>query len=236
MTEQQRDFKLQDLTKRSTHIFQPQDQHLRTMLVPFTAINPTPASPKTEKHQRDTMFQVVGLQDITKSGIQYIELLMELLDSNDGFADRQRGAGGQGTRGGRANGRANGGGTRQRVITSVDVNDDGDGQGVNQQTNGFFVGGRRNFKLTLQDAFGNLCYAFEREELNFLRNGETGGQLYPVKMGSKLLVRSGAELVYNSFWLRNTDVVFLGGEVEKMNYRLYERELQRIKDSIGYRF
>ncbi|GMM28392.1 Rmi1 protein [Martiniozyma asiatica (nom. inval.)] len=155
-----------------------------------------------------TLFQIIDIRDVYKSTLSYIELLRGLVDRNEGLVDRQRGLGS-----------ANSLRKNDTVINSVDLDEN------NQDE----VKGSKMFKLTLQDAYGNLCYAIEIEPLHFLRKSS---DLYPVKLGSKVLIHKGCQVCLNTIILRNTDIRFVGGEIEKWNYKLAERMLLKFKDEL----
>ncbi|ONH74617.1 hypothetical protein BOH78_2372 [Pichia kudriavzevii] len=87
--------------------------------------------------------------------------------------------------------------------------------------------------LTLQDCFGNTCYAYENEPLGFLR-GERSKGIFRVQLGSKLFVRKNARVSFNALHLKNEDVKFLNGFIKELNYKLYERKLKELKEEINY--
>ncbi|KAH3666759.1 hypothetical protein OGAPHI_003208 [Ogataea philodendri] len=193
--------KSQDLTK-------VRPESLRAVLGPFKpAAESLP--PYSSALEADTVFQIVEVRDTTKSNIAYIERLVELIDANEGFYDRQN--------------RSKP--TRQKVIRSADVNGDAHEHLPPPVYSSMY-------RLTLQDAHGNLCYAYEIEPLPFLR---ATADLYPIKLGSKLLVYKGTTVMLNAtLHLGANTCRFLGGELPHMNYKLYQRELEKFKHQIDY--
>ncbi|KAG7842755.1 hypothetical protein KL941_004785 [Ogataea angusta] len=152
---------------------------------------------------------IVAIRDVSRSAVSYIESLAELIDANEGFYDRQT----------RSRPR------KQRVIRSANVDGDAHEHWPTQTAT-------PTYRLTLQDAHGNLCYAHEIEPLPFLRSSP---DLYPVRLGSKLLVQKGATVVFGSaLQLTPSTCRFLGGELPHMNHDLYRRELQNFKREINY--
>ncbi|QPG77125.1 hypothetical protein FOA43_004529 [Brettanomyces nanus] len=155
------------------------------------------------------------------SNIRYIETLTQLIDINTSFADTQHVT------------------SVDRVIRAVDVENttnatdytspDSESRDDDLSINP----NRRFFKLTLQDAIGSICYGFEFESLKFLH---ANNSLYPVPLGSKLIVKEGLTTVtFDCLQLTNLNTEYLGGEIDRMNFQLYERELSRLKKEINYK-
>lgn len=218
-----RDFRIQDIYKdKQALVFNGPNAKYRNYLVEFKPQDYTDESSEIAKPVRlyyNILFQIVGIRDVTVSTIELIDTLTELIDVNASFTDMQRSR------------------LKERhVIRSVNVSqDDNSSEQINKDTGYGCVHGnlnRRVFKLTLQDSNGNLCYGFETEPLKFLRTNEG---LYPVALGSKLIVKGGlTTTLFNCIQLTNINTQFLGGDIPRMNYKLFEKELKRLKDEIGY--
>ncbi|VEU22061.1 DEKNAAC103056 [Brettanomyces naardenensis] len=187
---------------------------LKNYLVEFKPREPVTADPW--RLDRNTLFQIVDVRDISLSTVRYIDTLTELIDVNSSFADMQR--------------------TRtksKRVVRSVNVdNEDGEDHLDDTADNDTSIAaGNRLFRLTLQDYHGNLCYGFEQEPLLFLR---ANNGLYPIPLGSKLIVKGGlTNVIFNCIQLTNLNTEYLGGEIDRMNFGLFERELGKMKKEIG---
>ncbi|ODV86811.1 hypothetical protein CANARDRAFT_6379 [[Candida] arabinofermentans NRRL YB-2248] len=215
----QADFRFQDLTDRNNLSFKPQEQFLRSALSAFKPPQIV-VSGNSDNHvevlDKDIMFQIIGLTDLTRSGVSYIESLTELIDANEGFYDRQKKSG---------NGKQN-----NKLIRSANVGDDDEGHEASYDA--VVEVGKRLYRFTLQDSLGNLCYAYEIEPLHFLR---LNSDLYPIKLGSKLMIKKGTTILFKScFQLTAKSCQFFGGEIKKLNYNLYQRELEKWKKELNY--
>lgn len=157
-----------------------------------------------------TLFQILDIRNVYKSNIVYLDELTGLVDINSSLVDRQR-----------MKFPAN-----SSIVNSVNI-DDGD---TGNDLADFNVAGKKLFKLTLQDSFGNLCFGFEVEDLNFLRRN---GDLYPIKLGSKIIVKMGTNVCLNTIMLKNENVEFIGGEIPSLNVNLFERMLKMFKNNLS---
>ncbi|OBA14022.1 uncharacterized protein OGAPODRAFT_10659 [Ogataea polymorpha] len=147
---------------RSLDLTKARCDGVKHLLIPFVPVaEPTP--PYVSALASDTLFQIVAIRDVSRSAISYIESLVELIDANEGFYDRQT----------KSRPR------KQKVIRSANVDGDAQEHWPTQAAS-------PTYRLTLQDAHGNFCYAHEIEPLPFLRSSP---DLYPVRLGSKLLVQ-----------------------------------------------
>lgn len=156
------------------------------------------------------LFQILDVKDVYKSDIVYIEELRGLVDINSSLVDRQRTKLPSNT----------------RIVNSVNVDENENEEKADGES---YAVGKRLFKLTLQDSFGNLCYGFEIEDLNFLRRN---GDLYPIKLGSKIIVKNGTNVCLNTMMLKNENVEFVGGEIISLNINLFERMLEIFKTNL----
>lgn len=178
------------------------------MLVPCSFIFQQVDKNNTEFPLDSTiLFQILDVKNVYKSDIMYIEELNGLVDINNSLVDRQRMKL-----------------PNTNIVNSVDIEAV---EGENSADPG--ASGKKLFKLTLQDSFGNLCYGFEVEELNFLRRN---GDLYPIKLGSKVIIKKGTKVCLNTIMLKNENVEFVGGEIPKLNERLFERMLVKFKGNL----
>ena len=213
-----KDFRYQDIFRDRAKLafMKSADRRYKNYLVPY-AINPdAEMSTSVQRINQNILFQIVGIRDVSVSIIHYIDRLTELTDVNSSFADKQR----KGNTG------------AAKVVRAVDVEREDEDEDALEDESRSKNFDRRLFKLTLQDAFGNLCYAMETEPLQFIRRS---GQLYPVPLGSKLLVKGGlASSLFGCIQLSTRNTKYLGGELDYMNYKLFERELARLKKEVRY--
>ena len=203
---------------KSTLTFHEPRRECKNYLVPFRhcLAEPTP----NDKLQDTTLFQIVDLRDITQSVLSMIEGLKLLIDVNESFQDRQRARTGPG-----ASKKQNS--KPRATIDSVNTDEN-----LGQQGTTLYGGWSSSYRLTLQDCFGNTCYAYEVEPLGFLRKRSNG--FFPIKLGSKIVVNSGTRIIFNTLQLKNENIEFLGGYIMKLDYRLYERKLKELKEEIHY--
>lgn len=171
-----------------------------------------------DKLRETTLFQIVDIQDTSKSVLSEIEELKRLVDINESFYDYQK--------------FGNADNKKKKKRTTIDVNLEEDENEIDDNfMNDKNYIPKRVFRLILEDCFGNICYAYEQEPLNFLRNNN---QLYPIKLGYKILVYKDAKIIFNTLQLRNLDIKPLGGEIDKLNYKLHERKLRELKLKLSY--
>lgn len=199
-------FIFQDIHKeRELLIFHSSQLVFKNALVPYRhcLAEPTPS----EKLQQDTLFQIVDVRDTSVSVLSLIEDLTVIVNANESFQDHSKFA----TKAPRV---------PRVAVTEVDVNETEDDSLMNDDS---AVSSNHIYRLTLQDCFGNTCYAYENEPLGFLR-GER----------SKLFVRKNARVSFNALHLKNEDVKFLNGFIKELNYKLYERKLKELKEEINY--
>lgn len=190
----------------------------KNYLVPFRhcLAEPTP----NDKLNETTLFQIVDLRDTTKSVLSMIEGLKVLVNVNDSFQDRQRAGLGSAKSKIRSS-------KPRATINSVNTDEE-----VPETGAALFGNWGASYRLTLQDCFGNTCYAYEVEPLSFLRKRSNG--FFPIKLGAKIVVHSGTKIIFNTLQLKNENVEFLGGHIMKLDYRLYERKLQELKEELNY--
>lgn len=212
-----KDFRFQDIYKDRARLTftKGTDQRYRNYLVPYELDRNKEMPTSMQRINQNILFQIVGIRDVSVSIINYIDRLTELTDLNSSFADRQR----KNT-------------SASKVVRAVDVGKEDEDEDALEDESRLKKFDHRLFKLTLQDAFGNLCFGMETEPLQFLRRS---GQLYPVPLGSKLLVQGGlTSSLFGCIQLSARNTKYLGGELDYMNYELFERELVRLKKEIHY--
>lgn len=205
---------VQDIYKDRTQlIFHPIQETFKGALIPYTHCLAETENLTTLND--NTLFQIVDVRDTTVSTMSLIDTITDMINANEGFQDHYKGN------------RA----TRHRpIITSVDINDD---HNEPPETENVHINNNVIYRLILQDCFGNLCYAYEEEPLQFLRGPNTKG-IFRIELGSKLLVHGGTKVSINTLHLKNENISFLGGRIIKLNYNLYKRKLKELKDEIGY--
>lgn len=209
-------FIFQDIHKeRELLIFHSSQLVFKNALVPYRhcLAEPTPS----EKLQQDTLFQIVDVRDTSVSVLSLIEDLTVIVNANESFQDHSKFA----TKAPRV---------PRVAVTEVDVNETEDDSLMNDDS---AVSSNHIYRLTLQDCFGNTCYAYENGPLGFLR-GERSKGIFRVQLGSKLFVRKNARVSFNALHLKNEDVKFLNGFIKELNYKLYERKLKELKEEINY--
>lgn len=197
-------------TKRSTLTFLDSQALYKQYLIPFRNCLAEPTS--NDKLHEHTLFQIVDVRDINKPILSIIEHLKVLIDINETYQDRQRT--------GKPKDKP------RSAINNVDLDEEHP-----IANNNISVPGSCIYRLTLQDGFGNLCYAYEAEPLTFLKQHDDP---FSIKLGSKLVIYANAKIIFNTLHLKNCDVKFLGGCIDKLDYKVYERKLKELKEEIGY--
>ncbi|KAK6458565.1 uncharacterized protein RJT20DRAFT_131731 [Scheffersomyces xylosifermentans] len=68
------------------------------------------------------------------------------------------------------------------------------------------------YKLLLRDSHNNYCYGYEVEPLGFLRNSssQSTGTPLPIRLGGRLIVKSGCLIQQGVLLLRNRQCNYLG--------------------------
>lgn len=208
---------LQDIFHEKDALVWPEKLYemYKSTLIPFSYGLAEPVEEETLK--KDTLFQIVDITDISKSTISMIDTLTDLTDVNEGFYDLSS--------------KSKLRGRRRTTINEVNVNEvekevlAGDTSQPNQGS---------VYRLTLQDCFGNLCYAYEHKPLSILRNPSCHG-LFRLKLGYKLVVCKGTKIIFNTLHLEDANIKKLGGSIDKLNFKLYERKLKELKAAIAYK-
>lgn len=180
----------------------------QSALVPCSFIFQEVDSTRTEfELDHDIIFQIVDIKDIHKSDMAYIDELNGLVDINRSLVDKQR---------------ITHLPKNKQIINRVNIDTQDE-----EDTFSPSFSGKRMFKITLQDSFGNLCYAVEIEDLNFLR---TNGDLYPISLGAKIIIKKSTKICLNTIMMKNENVEFLKGSIEILNVKLFERMLDFYKN------
>lgn len=208
---------LQDIYQERDALVWPEKLYemYKTTLIPFSYGLAEPVEEETLK--KDTLFQIVDITDISKSTISMIDTLVELTDVNEGFYDLSS--------------KSKVRGKRRVTVNEVNLNETDKEvllDDTSQPTQGSV------YRLTLQDCFGNLCFAYESKPLNILRNPSCHG-LFRLKLGYKLVVCKGTKIIFNTLHLEDANIKKLGGSIDKLNFKLYERKLNELKNEIDYK-
>lgn len=166
--------------------------------------------PNTDKITKETLFQIVKLENISQSKLAKLDDLLAADDMDAVGADRLRGR-------------------QPRIIRNINVDDQVNDNG--QQDQIYTVSNQNDmFKLLLQDCFGNLVYGIELEKLPFLtgKNYKSG---FPIQLGSKLMINN-AEIVGGVIFLKPSNVEFLSGMVQPWNIDLNKRHIADLKEGL----
>lgn len=212
-------FLLQDIFEEKSSLqFTNAQENLKEYMKPFKNCLAEPIP--IDKLNETTIFQIVDLRDTTKSILSTIESLQILVDANESYQDKQR------------TGKSNS--LPRRIINDVDSEDESNNLGNKNEKNNNSMNNLNNsnngpFRFTLQDCFGNTCYAYESEILDFPSRNES---FFPVKLGSKIIVYSGTNIMFNALHLKNENIKFLGGYINKLRYGVYERKLKELKEEL----
>lgn len=88
----------------------------------------------------------------------------------------------------------------KKMVREVNIDDDGP-----------IVSAFDVYKLLLQDSHKNVCYAFEKEPLRFLRDQrQSTGTPLPIRLGGKLLVKKDTPVWNGVLFLENRQCTYLG--------------------------
>lgn len=212
-------FLLQDIFEEKSSLqFTNAQESVKEYMKPFKNCLAEPIP--IDKLNDTTIFQIVDLRDTTKSILSTIESLQFLVDANESYQDKQR------------NNKLNA--LPRRIINDVDSEDESNDLDNNNKKDNTLINNSNTsnngpFRFTLQDCFGNICYAYESEILDFPSRNES---FFPVKLGSKIIVYSGAKIMFNALHLKNENIKFLGGYLDKLRYGVYERKLKELKEEL----
>jgi hypothetical protein len=152
----------------------------------------------------ETLFQIIALQNCSKSLVDQLDELLCHEDVEGVGADRLR--------------------FGNRLVRQMNVEED-EPTPVTTINNATSL-----FKLTLQDCDGRYIYAIEQEKLAFLtsKNIRTG---FPISLGAKLLVKD-AEVVSECLLLKSQNVEYLGGVVPEWNADLAKRHASFLRSEL----
>jgi hypothetical protein len=203
-------FLLQDIYYERDCLNFPLTEEHKSTLIAFRhcMAEPTP----NEILKEDTMFQILDVRDPTRSTMSMIEELTNLVNSNEGFYDRS------------SMRTFNSAKSRRIAVNEVDINEEQEDMNAKvQAATGTII------RLSLQDCFGNLCYAY-------LYDGypSNTANIFKVHLGSKIVIYKGAKLSFNTLHLTRENYKFLGGHIKKYNFELYKRKLKELKNEIQY--
>lgn len=208
---------LQDIFNERDSLVWPERLYemYKSTLIPFSYGLAEPVEEETLK--KDTLFQIVDIRDVSKSTLSMIETLTDLIDANEGFHDVSS----------KAKIRLK----KRLTVNEVNVNE----KDAEVMIEDMSVPNQGSiYKLTLQDCFGNLCIAYEHTPLSILRHTSCHG-LFRLKLGYKLVVCKGTRIIFNTLHLEDGNIKKLGGSIDKLNFRLYERKLKELKAEIDYK-
>lgn len=164
--------------------------------------------------ERDTLFQIVFLENVSHSIQDQYDELMSSYDVEGVGADRLKY-------------------TRQRVVRQINVEGDEQGNPQEQEVKqgNTINNSNATFKLTLQDTSGNVAYGIELGKLSFL-SGKNFSSGFPIQLGTKLLVKAGTKLFKGVLLLNQDNVEFLGGLVPEWNQDLQQKHMTYLKKRI----
>lgn len=166
--------------------------------------------PKSDKITRETLFQIVKLENISQSKMAKLDELLAADDMDAVGADRLRGR-------------------QPRIIRNINVEDQANDNEPQDQLQ--TVSNQNNmFKLLLQDCHDNLIYGVELEKLPFL-SGKNYKSGFPIQLGSKLLINN-ADIIGGVLLLKPSNVEFLSGMVQSWNIDLNKRHIADLKEGL----
>ncbi|CAI4806844.1 BPK_HP2_G0053160.mRNA.1.CDS.1 [Saccharomyces cerevisiae] len=144
---------------------------------------------------RELLFQVLMVENITKSKLTQIDDIKTKLDPKKQKVDRLR-SGAQGN-----------GAKKYEVITQVDMEDDGNvadnncAKENNSNNNSSAAKNKAVFKLTLQSKSGDVFFAINSTPISWSS----------CMLGSKIVILPGTVFNRGVFILKDSQVIFLGG-------------------------
>ncbi|KAH3672903.1 hypothetical protein WICMUC_003990 [Wickerhamomyces mucosus] len=200
-----------DITKINTLIFDENPKSQRAK-----AASKHTVDRNASKIIHETLFQIVGVTNISLSKSSQIDEIMSMLDSSSVGADRLKYS-------------------KNKIVRNVNVEEDNDSSTTamannDQNDNSGISCANCYFKLTLQDSSGNLIYAVEIEKLPFLSSQVFKSGL-PIHLGSKLLIK-GASIVEGVIFLMQDNVEFLSGLVPEWNKDFAKRHLVFLQNEL----
>ncbi|ODV63111.1 Rmi1p ASCRUDRAFT_6689 [Ascoidea rubescens DSM 1968] len=169
---------------------------------------------------KPVLFQILFIDNIKQSKFNQIDNWLEfqnpLAVSTDKLRNSKKGSG------------AN---RNNRIIKSVDLSNDND-----TDSNSLTDTSSLNaiYKLTLQDSQGNLCYAFELENLDFLHSSDRSSianallNPLPVPLGSKIIVYN-CLVLEGTLMLNNKGTEYLGGQLLVLNDNISSKVIKNFK-------
>ncbi|EGV62312.1 hypothetical protein PSN45_001038 [Yamadazyma tenuis] len=180
------------------------------------AFNPQEFANKPSDQTRlPVAFNVIHVDDISKSKIAKLEEWMKYKDPNEVGVDRLN---------------RSGAGTNQHIIREIDVSDNDNARLM--ETTSLFDSSV--YKLTLRDNFDNYCFAYEyNDKLPFLRTGST--LPIPIKLGGKLIISSGATVANGALLVDRKVCKYIGVDesselVKALNSNLVEKSINILQN------
>lgn len=204
-------FRIQDIYRERESLNNYSEYTATLIAFPNCLAEPIP----NDALKSDTMFQIVDVRDPSVSILSTIEQLTNLVNLNDGFHDRSSKLANTGSNK-----------KRKKIINEVNINED------EQESNSYYnqnSSGKLG-RLTLQDCFGNSCYAY-------VYNGPLSEKLNDIlnfTLGSKLIVYKGTRISFNTLHLRAENYKNLGGFIKRLNFEVHKRKLKELKLELQY--
>lgn len=142
---------------------------------------------------RDLLFQIMMVENISKSKVTQIDDMKTTIDPRNQRVDRLH------------NSNPNGPSKKYKVINEVNIEED-DGNG-STESNGVIGGEKVIYKLTLQSRSGQIFYAINLKPIS-----------WPLAvLGSKIVIKKGTKFSRGMFLLAEDNAIFVGGMVKKWN-------------------
>ncbi|CAK9439334.1 uncharacterized protein LODBEIA_P35060 [Lodderomyces beijingensis] len=154
------------------------------------------------------LFHVMWVENISRSRLNQLDEWREHVDPNNASADRLK---------------------KNKVIREVNMDD--------QDSSGPPEGSCIVYKLLLRDNANNFTYAYEQEPLPFLRR-ETTGTPMPIKLGGRILVKQGTQILRGALLLNHKNCEYKGihpgdgGLVATLNEGVAARAIDLLSSSM----
>lgn len=164
------------------------------------------------------LFNIVHIENISKSKLNQIEDWKEYYDPNRVSVDRLKN-------------------TNQKIIREIKDDDNEFTESRNINNNNVI------YKLLLRDRGDNFAYAYEQEPLGFLRHGSPQAQNtntpLAIQLGGRLLVKQGATVQRGVIFLTHNSCNYLGIHtddrelVDTLNDGLAKKEIDILQKQLG---
>ncbi|KAL3230138.1 RecQ-mediated genome instability protein 1 [Nakaseomyces bracarensis] len=139
---------------------------------------------------RDMLFQVMMIENVSKSKLSQVDDMKTNLDPKNQRVDRLK--------------TSNIPSKSYKVINEVNIDD---GQDANTDMTNNFAAQKTVYKLAIQSRSGKIFFAINLKPINWASSA----------LGAKIIIRKGAIFNRGMFLLNENDVMFLGGMIRSWN-------------------